>query len=220
MPVILFAQPCLGNMSFLFITFPWFSNSFLSPSGTPQRSQLVASAQGLTIYFSTLPDSMYTAFRCFTGECVPWPRFGTRLVGGLRKLFAGIWREIVRSDWVFFHVNMSQHQGYLAFLWFSTHAKNFLERKLQAEVNDMGQPLHYLLKEEFGLPFIFCYVCSYMLVTMGICNVILAVYVDITMKAQLRRISVWHHELKKIPCISFATCKSLSTRSAVRRCKK
>ncbi|CAK9005742.1 unnamed protein product [Durusdinium trenchii] len=74
---------------------------------------------GLKTYFRTLPDSMYTAFRCFTGECV----------------------------------------------------------------NEFGQPLHYLLAAQFGLPFIFGYVMSYMLVTMGICNVILAVYVDITMKA-------------------------------------
>jgi len=74
---------------------------------------------GLQAYFQTLPDSMFTAFRCFTGECV----------------------------------------------------------------NDSGQPLHSLLASRFGLPFIACYVASYMLVTMGIFNVILAVYVDITMKA-------------------------------------
>ena len=28
--------------------------------------------KGLEPYFRTLPDSMFTAFRCFTGECVPW----------------------------------------------------------------------------------------------------------------------------------------------------
>ena len=51
------------------------------------------------------------------------------------------------------------------------------------EVNDSGQPLHSLLAAEFGVPFVAGYVASYMLVSMGIFNVILAVYVDITMKA-------------------------------------
>ncbi|CAJ1396313.1 unnamed protein product [Effrenium voratum] len=74
---------------------------------------------GLLIYFESIPASMFTAFRCFTGECV----------------------------------------------------------------NDAGQPIHSLLASEFGLLFIMGYVASYMLVTMGIFNVILAVYVDITMKA-------------------------------------
>jgi len=55
--------------------------------------------------------------------------------------------------------------------------------RISPEVNDSGQPLHSLLASRFGLPFIACYVASYMLVTMGIFNVILAVYVDITMKA-------------------------------------
>eukprot|EP00439_Symbiodinium_sp_Y106_P042251 s331_g5.t1 len=70
-------------------------------------------------YFRTIPDAMFTAFRCFTGEC-------------------------------------------------TTYA---------------GEPIHYLLALEFGYPFMFLYVACYMLVTMGIFNVILAVYVDITMKA-------------------------------------
>ncbi|CAJ1340824.1 unnamed protein product [Effrenium voratum] len=74
---------------------------------------------GLQKYFSNIPASMFTAFRCFTGECM----------------------------------------------------------------NDVGQPISYLLAAEFGLPFIFCYVSSYMLVSMGIFNLILAVYVDITMRA-------------------------------------
>ena len=39
------------------------------------------------------------------------------------------------------------------------------------------------LATKFGLTFIIPYVASYMLVTMGIFNVILAVYVDITMRA-------------------------------------
>ena len=30
-----------------------------------------ATPAGLQAYFQTLPDSMFTAFRCFTGECVP-----------------------------------------------------------------------------------------------------------------------------------------------------
>jgi len=74
---------------------------------------------GLTEYFYNIPRSMFTAFRCFTGECV----------------------------------------------------------------NEAGQPIHYMLAAEFGSPFVLAYVASYMLVTMGIFNVILAVYVDITMKA-------------------------------------
>lgn len=41
----------------------------------------------------------------------------------------------------------------------------------------------HILAREYGLVFILSYVMSYMLVTMGIFNVILAVYVDITMKA-------------------------------------
>eukprot|EP00435_Cladocopium_sp_Y103_P063659 s40_g25.t1 len=76
-------------------------------------------ALGLMIYFQSLPDSMFTAFRCFTGECV----------------------------------------------------------------NEAGEPLTHILAREYGLVFILSYVMSYMLVTMGIFNVILAVYVDITMKA-------------------------------------
>ncbi|CAE7846223.1 Voltage-dependent L-type calcium channel subunit alpha-1S [Symbiodinium microadriaticum] len=74
---------------------------------------------GLSPYFDNIPNSMFTAFRCFTGECVS---------------------------------------------------------------ND-GRPIHSLLASRFGLLFIAGYVASYMLVTMGIFNVILAVYVDITMKA-------------------------------------
>jgi len=74
---------------------------------------------GLEPYFRTLPDSMFTAFRCFTGECV----------------------------------------------------------------SDKGYPIHSLLASEFGNVFVFGYVGSYMLVSMGIFNVILGVYVEITMKA-------------------------------------
>ena len=51
------------------------------------------------------------------------------------------------------------------------------------KVTDSGQPLHSLLAAEFGVPFVAGYVASYMLVSMGIFNVILTVYVDITMKA-------------------------------------
>ncbi|CAE7218385.1 Cacna1c [Symbiodinium natans] len=46
-----------------------------------------------------------------------------------------------------------------------------------------GRSITSLLTEEFGVPFVLGYVASYMLVAMGIFNVILAVYVDITMKA-------------------------------------
>jgi len=70
-------------------------------------------------YFYNLPMSMFTAFRCFTGDCV----------------------------------------------------------------TDQGFPLTFLLSDEFGLTFAACYIVSYMLVSMGIFNVILAVYVEITMKA-------------------------------------
>eukprot|EP00435_Cladocopium_sp_Y103_P071219 s12_g37.t1 len=48
---------------------------------------------------------------------------------------------------------------------------------------DSGAPLPSILATEFGMPFVLGYVVSYMLVTMGISNVILAVYVDITMRA-------------------------------------
>jgi len=74
---------------------------------------------GLEEYFYNIPAAMFTAFRCFNGECV----------------------------------------------------------------NRRGEPINFLLADAFGLPFILFYVISYMLVTMGIFNVILAVYVDITMKA-------------------------------------
>jgi len=73
----------------------------------------------LASFFENIPASMFTAFRCFTGECV----------------------------------------------------------------NNEGRPIHSILAQLMGWPFIFAYVASYMLVTMGIFNVILAVYVDITMKA-------------------------------------
>ncbi|CAE7800346.1 unnamed protein product [Symbiodinium sp. CCMP2456] len=73
----------------------------------------------LSPYFRTIPASMFTAFRCFTGECV----------------------------------------------------------------SSQGHPMTDALATKFGLTFIIPYVASYMLVTMGIFNVILAVYVDITMRA-------------------------------------
>ncbi|CAJ1422126.1 unnamed protein product [Effrenium voratum] len=76
-------------------------------------------ALGLEKQFASVPDSMFTAFRCFTGDCN----------------------------------------------------------------SDSGQPIASLLAAEYGIPFILCFVVSYMLVAMGIFNVILAVYVDITMKA-------------------------------------
>ena len=44
-------------------------------------------------------------------------------------------------------------------------------------VSDNGQPLQSLLSAEYGLLFVVGYVSSYMLVSMGIFNVILAVYV-------------------------------------------
>lgn len=68
----------------------------------------------LAKYFRNLPLSMFTAFRCFTGECT----------------------------------------------------------------NDLGYPMTSMLAQKFGLPFVACYIMSYMLVSMGIFNVILAVYVE------------------------------------------
>eukprot|EP00913_Durusdinium_trenchii_P003800 g3519.t1 len=48
-----------------------------------------------------------------------------------------------------------------------------------------GLPIHAILAEEldYGFAFVAGYIISYMLVTLGIFNVILAVYVDITMRA-------------------------------------
>lgn len=63
-------------------------------------------------YFISIPTAMFTAFRCYTGECV----------------------------------------------------------------TDEGYSITSKLGFDFGLPFIFGYVISYMLVTLGIFNVILAVY--------------------------------------------
>lgn len=74
---------------------------------------------GLHAYFYNIPTTMFTAFRCFTGDCV----------------------------------------------------------------NDQGHSLTSVLSREFGFLFVLGYIASYMLVTMGIFNVILAVYVEITMRS-------------------------------------
>lgn len=74
---------------------------------------------GLNDQFRSIPDAMFTTFRCFIGDCNA----------------------------------------------------------------DDGRPIASLLAREFGTVFVVCFVISYMLVSMGIFNVILAVYVDITMKA-------------------------------------
>jgi len=50
-------------------------------------------------------------------------------------------------------------------------------------IDRSGRPIPTLMAETYGFPFVMGYVVSYMLVSMGIFNVILAVYVDITMKA-------------------------------------
>ncbi|OLP87344.1 Voltage-dependent L-type calcium channel subunit alpha-1C [Symbiodinium microadriaticum] len=76
-------------------------------------------AMGLDDLFADLPQSMFTAFRCYSGECM----------------------------------------------------------------SARGEPIQVLLAENFGFVFVFCYVVTYMLVALGIFNVILAVYVDITMRA-------------------------------------
>lgn len=70
-------------------------------------------------HFENIPSSMFTAFRCFSGEC-----------------FA-----------------------------------------------ESGVPIAAVLAHSHGLPFVMCYTASYLLVSLGIYNVILAVYVDITMRA-------------------------------------
>ncbi|CAJ1436273.1 unnamed protein product [Effrenium voratum] len=76
-------------------------------------------ALGLQSHFENIPQSMFTAFRCFSGEC-----------------FA-----------------------------------------------DSGVPIAAVLVTEYGVSFGMSYVLGYMLVSMGMFNVILAVYVDITMRA-------------------------------------
>eukprot|EP00913_Durusdinium_trenchii_P031681 g29667.t1 len=90
----------------------WF-DVFLAGTGVSDVTIQIAT------WHKTIPNTMFTAFRCFTGECV----------------------------------------------------------------NHQGHSITSLLADEFGVIFILSFVASYMLVTMGIFNVILAVYVDITMKA-------------------------------------
>lgn len=82
------------------------------------RDQLVKEL-GLAAHFENIPASMFTAFRCFSGEC-----------------FA-----------------------------------------------ESGQPIAAVLAHSHGLAFVMCYTASYIFVSLGIYNVILAVYVDITMRA-------------------------------------
>ncbi|CAK9002968.1 unnamed protein product [Durusdinium trenchii] len=74
---------------------------------------------GIESYFYNIPTTMFTAFRCFTGDCV----------------------------------------------------------------DELGHSLTSKLSQEFGVIFVLGYIASYMLVTMGIFNVILAVYVEITMRS-------------------------------------
>ncbi|CAK9114756.1 Multidrug resistance-associated protein 5 (ATP-binding cassette sub-family C member 5) (Multi-specific organic anion transporter C) (MOAT-C) (SMRP) (pABC11) [Durusdinium trenchii] len=50
-------------------------------------------------------------------------------------------------------------------------------------VDELGHSLTSKLSQEFGVIFVLGYIASYMLVTMGIFNVILAVYVEITMRS-------------------------------------
>ena len=85
----------------------------------------------IRIFFTNIPNAMFTAFRCFTGEC------------------------------------SQSHHGFY--------------RVTQAigcpcpGITDDGRPLQWFLFELLGWPFVFAYVACYMLVTMGIFNVILAV---------------------------------------------
>ena len=74
--------------------------------GLDEQPQIV---KDLLPFFKTIPASMFTAFRCFTGEC-------------------------------------TDHDG---------------------------RTIHSILAEEFGPVFIFSYVASYMLVSLGIFNVCL-----------------------------------------------
>ena len=39
-------------------------------------------AHGPALDLRSLPDSMFTAFRCFTGECAAWAQKKTDTVGG------------------------------------------------------------------------------------------------------------------------------------------
>ena len=82
--------------------------------GSPRIHEL-----GLYPFFNNIPASMFTAFRCSTGDCTA----------------------------------------------------------------EDGSSIAALLSREFGVGFILPYVASFLFVVMGIFNVILAVYVDITMKA-------------------------------------
>ena len=92
---------------------------FQLQSQQARRERSYPHAQSVTAHTKDIPQTMFTAFRCFTGECV----------------------------------------------------------------NENGFPITVMLKDVFGLPFVLGYIASYMLVSLGIFNVILAVYVDITMKA-------------------------------------
>jgi len=90
---------------------------------------------GIQSLFATVPDSIFTAFRCYTGECTA----------------------------------------------------------------EGGEPLAPILAARFGLIFTGSYIACYMLITLGIFNVILAVYVDITMKAaRENELNAEQHERESI----------------------
>ena len=47
------------------------------------------------------------------------------------------------------------------------HIYDHIKGWFALQVNEAGQPIHYMLAAEFGSPFVLAYVASYMLVTMG-----------------------------------------------------
>ncbi|CAJ1342874.1 unnamed protein product [Effrenium voratum] len=118
----LMVKGLVGGFRTLFLSFALLFAVLYVISGfatmTIGRDKLVAEL-GLIGHFENIPASMFTAFRCFSGEC-----------------FA-----------------------------------------------ESGQPIAAVLANSHGVYFVMCYTASYMLVSLGIYNVILAVYVDITMRA-------------------------------------
>jgi hypothetical protein len=45
---------------------------FFQISSSLKQNRRYSPLKGLEAYFRTLPDAMFTSFRCFTGECAAW----------------------------------------------------------------------------------------------------------------------------------------------------
>eukprot|EP00439_Symbiodinium_sp_Y106_P082137 s164_g21.t1 len=73
--------------------------------------------------------------------------------------------------------------GRRSFVMLLVHVGACADCLLNECVTKNGESITSILAEKYGVSFVLSFVVSYMLVTMGIFNVILAVYVDITMKA-------------------------------------